>query len=91
MILPFFKTAGNFTLLIVSFKKSQIYAEKFSFKVLAGISVVCSAFLPFNLLIFLKTPLTLTSQKEKTGPFLAFLMAMIPGWFLYLSIALKIG
>ena len=93
-ISPFFKIAGDLPLFIVSFKKSQIYAEKisaFSFKVLAGISVVYSAFLPFNLLIFLKTPLTLTSQKEKTGPFLAFLMAMIPGWFSYLSIALKIG
>ena len=94
MISPFFKIAGNLPLFVVSFKKSQIYAEKisaFSFKILTGISVICVAFLGFNLLISLKTSLTLTPQKQKPGPFLALLMAMILGWFLYLIIALKIG
>ena len=63
---PFFKIAGNLTLLIVSFKKSQIYAEKiltFSFKILRGISVICVAFLAFNLLISLRASLTVTPQK----------------------------
>ena len=51
-ISPFLKIAGNLPLIIVSFKKSQIYAEKisaFSF----NISLV--GFLAFNLLISLKT------------------------------------
>ena len=94
MISPFFKIAGNLPLLMVSFKKSQIFAEKtsaFSFKIITGISVISVASLAFNLLISLKTSLTLTPQKWKHGIFLAFLMAMILGWFLYLSIALKIG
>ena len=65
-ILLFFKIAGNLPSLIVSFKKSQIYAEKmlaFSFEVLTGISVICVAFLAINRLISLKTSLTLTPQK----------------------------
>ena len=63
---PFFEIAGNLPLFIVSFKKSQIYAEKissFSFKILTRISVICVAFLAFNLLISLKTSLTLTPQE----------------------------
>ena len=53
-ISPFLKIAGNLPLIIVSFKKSQIYAEEisaFSF----NISLV--DFLAFNLLISLKTSL----------------------------------
>ena len=68
-------------------------AEKisvFSFKILTGISVICVAFLAFNLLNSLKTSLTVRPQKQKPGPILAFLIEMILGWFLYLSIALKI-
>ena len=58
----------------------------FSFKILRGISVICAAFLVFNhISLFLKTSLTLTPQKQKPGPFLAFLMAMILRWFFYLS------
>ena len=86
MISPFFKIVGNLPLLIILFKKSEIYAGKIS-----GISVICIDFLAFNLLIFLKTSLTLTPQKQKPDPFLAFLMTMILGWILYLSTALKIG
>ena len=53
--------------------------------------MICVAFFAFNLLISLKTSLTLTPQKQKPDRFLAFLMVMILGWFLYLSITLKIG
>ena len=66
MILLFFKIAGTLPLLIVSFKISQIYAEKisaFSFRILTVISVIYVAFLAFNVLISLKTSLTLTPQK----------------------------
>ena len=84
MISPFFKIVGNLPLLIILFTKSD--AGKIS-----GISVICIDFLAFNLLIFLKTSLTLTPQKQKPDPFLAFLMTMILGWILYLSTALKIG
>ena len=66
MILPLFKMAGNLPLFIILFKKSQICAEKTStcsFKLLAGIAVICVAFLAFNLLICLKTSLMLIPQK----------------------------
>ena len=65
VISPFFKIAGNLPLFIVSFQKSQIYVEKisaFSFKILTGMSVICVAFLAFNLLISLKTSSTLAPQ-----------------------------
>ena len=48
--------------------------------------MICVAFLALNILVSLKTSLSLTTQKQKPGPFLAFLMAMIIGWFLYLKL-----
>ena len=48
--------------------------------------MICVAFLAFNILISLKTSLALTTQKQKLGLFLAFLMTMIIGWFLYLKL-----
>ena len=94
VILPSFKIAENLRLLIVSFIKSQIYAEKISsisLKILTGVSLIYVAFLAFNLLLSTKTSLTFTPQNKKPGPFLTFLMAMILRRILYLSIALKLG
>ena len=56
-------------------KKESEKISAFSFTNLTGILVICVAFLAFNLLISLKTSLMLTPQKQKPGPFLAFLMA----------------